>query len=375
MQGSSMEPSRPLAFDINAVTSLLQREFGPRTVLKNAQQAQSEDAIVGQILAARGAEEILSLVDQAHAAGELADFHVAAACRRLALFRSGLPHDLTYIEEFQQFVVHSKLALARHPMDPQSTVSLLWSISLLQYQIPRLQELLSVVCESWPKASHRLNLQNLTNSLTAVVKLQRNEQSVLSLVQPLLQSIVDKVDELEEPVHIAATIFAAGELRLDKEQLSPLTTALFPKLSHAHLQKFDFKQLAKLAWGLAELGERNFVLLDTIANVTIELLPNTDKRVLTVELPVITCALAKQQIDNHALIEAAAIHLKRKGVLRHMSAWGVCALSWFWPNLSEKDHSGNVREVANLLDMQITVRKLSTRKVATAYLGPKDWNA
>jgi len=227
---------------------------------------------------------------------------------------------------------------------------------------------------AFSRAAQGMNFQNLTSCLSAVAKLQQKRPETEALMPPLLELAASRVrtGDKMNPAQVSAAIWAAGELFLEGGEVAALTSAVLSKLTLEDIQAFSSMELANLAWGLAQLGERDAVLLCWISQTLAEIAAKMNLKAATLDVPMIVCALTRLQAQEDRMLEAVASRLLQPRTLRKMNDWGLCALAWSWP---DHDIKGKVKSVRETLQAQVVKRKLTSSQIERSWLGPTEWTA
>mmetsp|Transcript_61901 Transcript_61901/g.144060 ORF Transcript_61901/g.144060 Transcript_61901/m.144060 type:complete len:329 (-) Transcript_61901:109-1095(-) len=297
--------------------------------------------------------------------------HIECAVLRIALMSRRIEDWLGQDPFFKSFMERARGVIQRSTPRPKWVATLFWSISQVKEPLPELQEVFEDLTALVPAIVADMDLRNLTSCFLSVAKLHRVAPEVRSAADPLLNEILRRADELE-PRHVASSIWAAGELASVSEQAASVPNVL---LAGRDLELFDSPTFSRMLWGLANLDWRGEMVLFKVLQILRERVPNMTRKEVRVDLPMCLCALARLQCDDAELITAAAPVLMMRKVLKSMKDWGIAALAWSWPDARDGNLFGVVARVRDVLNSQMTKRKLTPADLERAPLGPVAWGA
>jgi len=333
----------------------------------------SGDVLEARLLSATNGLDILNLMlgapDQI-----VAPRHIAAACRRFALRIKTVDTYMNQEDDFQDFVREAKACLTKSPPDAIAATSLLWSISPgpMQKRLSSLKSLLVPIAAAMPDAAQSMVLRNLTNSITALAKLQ-HVPPVQQMVPLIVERLTEKVQtEKLSPVQVSATMWALGELGKTASDIPELMDAVLGQLTPESLNAFTNKDLTNFVWGLSLLDAREFELSNRVASLVAERAGSMQQQNAEMDLPMLACALTQMQAMNEETWEAVGSRLThQKGTFRSIKKWGIAALSWSLPSIAGLD--GKTKEMAERVAQQVQKRKIHPQRVERCVLGPARW--
>mmetsp|Transcript_5212 Transcript_5212/g.10598 ORF Transcript_5212/g.10598 Transcript_5212/m.10598 type:complete len:104 (+) Transcript_5212:138-449(+) len=91
------------------------------------------------------------------------------------------------------------------------------------------------------------------------------------------------------------------------------------------------------------------------------------------DLPMLVCGFQRLMFRDEAFLQTVAQRLLKKKILRKMNNWGVCALAWAWPDYGDDIQVGDLRSVREVINAQLTRRKLRSVDVERSIKGPSRW--
>jgi len=336
-------------------------------------KARGGNVLEANLLSARTGLEVLDLMRRVPDA-IVAPHHIAAACRRLALRIKTIDEHTGRGRDFNNFVRKAESCLRNSPPDATAAASLLWSISPgpMQKMLPSLQDLLVPIAAAMPDAAQGMVLRNLTNSITALAKLQLLPGAE-QMVPPIVKCLTKKVKtEKLSPEQVSATMWALGELGNKASDIPEFMEAVLGQVTPESLNSFTNKDLTNFVWGLTLLGIDEFELSDHIASLVTERASSMENQNAQMDLPMLACALTQLQAMNKEVWEAVGSRLTRdRGTFKKIKKWGIAALSWSLPSIERLD--GTARDMAEGVAQQVEKRKISPRQVEGCVLGPSRW--
>lgn len=371
-------PSASVAdLDLDAVRSLVQREIGVNLTVgelrggDELQELQAEGGLGEKLLTAGSAPEVLELVT-ARDPTELTVDDVAAACRRIALRAGTITDAMVEDWRFPRFMRSARTVIGRSDLAPHHVATLLWAVAVLRESLPEFQDFLPEICTQVPEVAPEMNVQNLTSCFSSAAKLRQRAPEVLDTVDPLLDEIMGEASVVDA-AQLSSIIWAAGELELPDDQIYALTGALLRDLSPERLRRFKSRELTNLVWGLANLGERDAGLLQAVADIVGASVAKMPPKEANLDLPMLVCGFQRLMFRDEAFLQTVAQRLLKKKILRKMNNWGVCALAWAWPDYGDDIQVGDLRSVREVINAQLTRRKLRSVDVERSIKGPSRW--
>lgn len=319
------------------------------------------------------AHDMLVEAMRAEERGELDTTHVAAGLRRLGFKLHTVTKELVESQLFEDFLYAARSAMRRTRPDAAQTAGLLKSVFYVQEWVPRMRMLLPGIIRAVPIVAPEMSPQNVTSSLWAVMQFHFEVPQVTVAVPSLMQQAYRLADDME-PMYLAGTLEALGELELGSEFNRPLRR-LAQRLVEAsvrRLEDFEPLHLARLAWGLAGLQLRDPSLLRRIGDVFQAKVPDLRYGFRSIDyiIPKMVCSLARLRYPHPALIEAIAGLLLKWKPFGRIGTWGLAALGWSWPT----GGPGHIGECETWLAEELERRRLTEADVSRCQYGPERWN-
>lgn len=321
----------------------------------------------------KAVERSAPMDDSYFESSELSD--VVAAFKEISKRREGLDDPRTA----DLFAAAGEL-LQQPECDPQAVASLLryWS----RFESEEVANYLPAFRRNLPVAAQSMNAQNLTSCFFSLAKLERVAPEANDLLLDVIDAIPGRLAEIS-PEQVCEILYWSSAMDLQEDEMAVITGPLLRSLTPESLNSLSFKDLSRLAWGLAKFKQNDLALLRGIATIVVEKASTSRKKEALINFPMIVMAVTMLRFDEplrFKMLNAVADRLQRRGVMKKLSGWRLCALSWSWPEDGRvhtfPEHPG---EKIKLKDMWVYLlpllkkRGISKNQLRESVLGPELW--